>query len=59
MVESGRVPGTGRIRASTGKGSNLCEYQKLVETGLVPGKGRIHESIEKFPGEYLQRVESV
>ena len=58
MVESGRVPGKGRIRtsieklspASTRKGPNLCEYRKVVESGRVPGKGRIRTSIEKlFP----------
>ena len=54
MVESGRVSGKCRIRAiientvseSTGKGSNLCEYQKIVESGCVPGKGRMHVRIE-------------
>ena len=56
MVESGRVPEKGRIRASiektvftsTGKGSNKCEYGKMVESGRVPGKGRIRLSIEKL-----------
>ena len=56
MVESGPVPGSGRIRASlektdrpsTGKGSNQCEYRKMVESGRVPGKGRIRPSIEKL-----------
>ena len=56
MVESGRVPGKGRIRASiektvltsTGKGYNECENRKMVESGRVPGKGRIRTSIEKL-----------
>ena len=56
MIESGRVPGKGRIRASiekivlssTGKGSNQCEYRKMVESGRLPGKGIIRASIEKM-----------
>ena len=56
MVESGRVRGKGRIRASidktfpasTGKGSNQCEYRKMAESGRVPGKGKIRASIEKL-----------
>ena len=55
MVESGRVPGKGRIRVSidklsrrvSKKGSNLCEYRKMVESRSVPGKGRIRATIEK------------
>ena len=58
MVESGRVPGKGRIRAgiektvstNTEKGSNECEYRKMVESGRVPKKGRIRASIEKVSG---------
>ena len=56
MVESGRVPGKGRIRTSIEKlsprlpqkGSNLCEYRKMGESGRVPGKGRIRASIENL-----------
>ena len=56
MIESGRVPGKGRIHASiekivlssTGKGSNQCEYRKIVESGRLPGKDRIRASIEKL-----------
>ena len=56
MVESGQVPGKGRIRAgikktvsaNTEKESNECEYRKMVESGRVPGKGRIRASIEKL-----------
>ena len=55
MVESGRVEGKGRIRASiektvltsTGKCSNECENPKMVESGRVPAKGTICASIEK------------
>ena len=55
MVESGRVPGKGRIRTSiekivstnSEKGSNECEYRKMVDSRRVPGKGRIGASIEK------------
>ena len=36
------------VPASTGKGSNLCEYRKMVESGRVPGKGGIRTSIEKL-----------
>ena len=50
MVESGRVPGKGRIRAST---------EKLSER--VSEKGRISVSSENWlnPGEYQEKVESV
>ena len=50
MVESGRVLGKGRIRASIEKVS-----------GRVPEKGRISVSTEKWlnPGEYWEMVESV
>ena len=56
MVESGIVPGKGRIRASiektvsanTGKGPNQCEYRKMEESGRVPGKGRIRASIKNL-----------
>ena len=54
MVESGRVPGKGSIRATIGKLSGrvseegrISEYQKLVESGRVPGKDRIRATIEK------------
>ena len=45
-VESVRVSKT--VPASTGKGSNLCEYRKMVESGRVPGKGGIRTIIEKL-----------
>ena len=56
MVESGRVPGKERIRASTEKTVpvstekwyNPCEYRKIVESGRIPGKGRIGTSTEKL-----------
>ena len=50
MVESGRVLGKGRIRASIEKVS-----------GRVPEKGRISVITEKWlnPGEYWEMVESV
>ena len=55
MVESGRVSGKFRIRASiektvstnTEKGSNEFEYLKMVESRRLPGKGIIGASIEK------------
>ena len=57
MVESGRVPGKGRIRASIEKLSRrvlekgrMGEYWKMVEFGRVPEKGRIRASIEKHSG---------
>ena len=55
MVESGRVPGKGRIRASTGKWSNQCEYRKMIESVRVPGKGRICASIEKLSRRVLDK----
>ena len=50
MVESGRVPGKGRIRAST---------EKL--SGRVPKNARISVSTGKYknPGEYREKAESV
>ena len=56
MVESGRLLGKGRIRASIEKlsrqvpkkRSNQCEYQKIVESGRVPGQCRFGPSIEKL-----------
>ena len=50
MIESGRVLGKRRIRAS---------IEKL--SGRVAEKGRISVSIEKWknPGEYREKVESV
>ena len=50
MVESGRVPGKGRIRASIEKQSQR-----------VPKKGRIKVSTEKWKnsGEYREEEESV
>ena len=36
------------IPGSIGKGSNLCEYRKMVESGRVPGKGRIRASAENL-----------
>ena len=72
MVESGQVPGKGRIHASIEKhsrrvpenvesvrvskncpdeyrkGSNLCDYRKMVESRRVSGKGRIRASINSL-----------
>ena len=50
MVEFGRVPGKGRIRAS---------IEKLSRE--VPKKGRIYVSTEKWwnPGEYREKEESL
>ena len=50
MVDSGRVPGKGRIRVGTEKGQNQCEYRKIVESGRVPTKDVIRASTEKLPG---------
>ena len=36
------------VPASTEKGSNLCEYRKMVYSRRVLGKGRIPTSIEKL-----------
>ena len=48
MVESEPEHEKGRISVSIGKGSNQCEYRKMVESGRVPRKGRIRASIEKI-----------
>ena len=45
MVESGRVPRKGRIRASIEKLS--VEYRKSVESVLVPKNGTIRASTGK------------
>ena len=66
MVESGRVPGKSRIRASVEKlsgrvseRSRISEsIKKMVESGREV-KGRIRASIEKLSGEYRKRVELV
>ena len=57
MVESGRLPVNGRIRAiieklfgCIEKWSNQCDYRKMVESVRVPAKGRIRASIEKLFG---------
>ena len=63
MVESGRLLGKVRIRASTvksvraitGKGKNQCEYRKMVESGRVPGKGRIRASTKKLSGRVTEK----
>ena len=49
MVESGRVPGKGRIRASTGKRQNPCEFQKTFPYSTEKGSTLL---------EYRKMVES-
>ena len=56
MVESGQVPGKGRIRASikklsrrvSKKGRSSVSIEKIIESGRVPRKGRIRPSMEKL-----------
>ena len=63
MAEYGRVSGKGRIRVgiektvsvNTKKGSNECEYRKMIESKRVPGKGRIRASIEKLSRRVSER----
>ena len=50
MIESGRVPGKGRIRAST---------VKLCERVLKNGRMRVSTGKWKDSGEYRDKVESV
>ena len=58
MVESGRVPGKGRIRATieklstrvSEKGRISVSTGKMKESERVPRKGRIHTTIEKLSG---------
>ena len=67
MVESGRVPGKGRIRASTGKRQNPCEFQKTFPYSTEKGSTLLEyrkkvESVRvsrNCPDEYRNRVESV
>ena len=53
MVESVRVSKKS-FSAITKKGSNQCEYRKMVESGRVAGKGRIRASIEKLSRRLLK-----
>ena len=60
MVESGRVPGKGKIRATIEKLSGrvlekgrISEYRKMVESGRVTGQGRIRASTENLSGRVL------
>ena len=67
MIESGRVPGKGRICGSIeklservlGKGRICGSIQKLP--GRVPENGRINVNTGKWlnPGEYREKVESM
>ena len=67
MVESGRVPGKGRIRASIEKlsGRVLKDGRIIVSIGKWSNLGEYREKVEfvrvskNFPGEYRKRVESV
>ena len=59
MVEFVLIPKNGGIRASTGKGSNLCEYQKMAESRSVPKKVESVRVSKNCPGEYEKIVESV
>ena len=63
MVESGRVPGKGIIRASIEKLSwrvpekgRICvSTDKMVESERLSRKGRIPTSIKNYSGEYQKR----
>ena len=66
MVESGRVPGKGRLRARTKNCPH--KYQKTLQSvwvpengriRRVPGKGRIRARTKNCPNEYLKTLESV
>ena len=59
MVESVRVSKS--VPTSTGKGSNQCEYRKMVEYVRAPEKGRICVTSEKWwnLGEYREKLESM
>ena len=67
MVESGRVPGKGRIRAGIEKQSGLVPENGWIRASIeklsrwVPEKGRICVSTEKWwnPGEYREKVETL
>ena len=48
MVDSGRVPGKGRIRTTTKNYPE--EFQKMVESVCVPENVRIRASTEKLSG---------
>ena len=54
MVESRRVPGKARIRASAEKLSE--EYQKKVELVWVSKKSRIRVSTNKLSGQVPENV---
>ena len=63
MVESGRVPGKGRVSTSIEKlsqriqkmGRIYVSTDKMVESGQVPGTGRIPASIEKLSRRVLEK----
>ena len=66
MVESGQVPGNGRIGTiskncpgSTRNGLNLFEYRKMVESRRVTEKVELERVSKNCPSEYWERVESV
>ena len=56
MVESRRVPGKDRIRANTEKGSNQCEYRKMVNPGEYREKVESVRVSKKCMGEHEKRV---
>ena len=67
MVESGRLPKTGKIRASTGEGSGRVpekvpgKYRERVQASTGEGFGQVPKMAEfgqvpkKGPGEYGRR----
>ena len=67
MVESGREPGKGRIRASTEKLSGRVPKNARisVSTGKLKNPGQFREKVESVrvpkncPDEYLKTLESV
>ena len=58
MVEFGRVPEKGRIRASTENCPD--KYRNMVESGSIPKNDRILASTEKWKnqGQYRKMIES-
>ena len=67
MIQSGRVPEKGRIRAiirkfvqtSTKKWKNKGQYWKMIESKRVPEKVESIRLPKNYPNQYRKIVESV
>ena len=58
-VQSMCAPKNGRIRVTTKKKYNPCEYRKTIRMGTEKGSNQCVHWKWKNPGEYEEKVESV